>query len=476
MRIESDIIGPVNIPADALYGVNAFRAQRNFTNNSQFSDLWYAAMGVVKYVCYKTYREFKQSAISEFGGKVPFEFFDEPIIDALCNAALEVSEGKWRDQFIVPAVQGGAGTSINMNVNEIITNRALQLMGEAPGEYHKINPNDHANVFQSTNDVVPTALRVVIMQLLNQLEAVINSSRIETERIETLYRDVPRMAYTQMQQAVPSTYGRLFSTYSDMLSRDWWRVSKCFERIKVVNLGGSAIGTSMAVPKYFVMEVVQNLQQYTGLPLTRGENLTDTTANLDAFVEIHATLKAHAVNLEKLAGDIRLLASDISKESLKIPTRQAGSSIMPGKINPVISEYIISVAHKVYANDVLISSLSGQSCLELNAYIPLIGDALLNSLQLLIAANTSLEEHLLNGIEIDTEQALREFLQSPGLSTVLIPYVGYKKATDCAVLMRNQKMDIYSANEQLQLIDTDKLKQLLIPSNLLKQGFSLRDL
>jgi aspartate ammonia-lyase len=149
---------------------------------------------------------------------------------------------------------------------------------------------------------------------------------------------------------------------------------------------------------------------------------------------------------------------------------------MPGKINPVISEYIISVAHKVYANDVLISSLSGQSCLELNAYIPLIGDALLNSLQLLIAANTSLEEHLLNGIEIDTEQALREFLQSPGLSTVLIPYVGYKKATDCAVLMRNQKMDIYSANEQLQLIDTDKLKQLLIPSNLLKQGFSLRDL
>ncbi len=274
-----------------------------------------------------------------------------------------------------------------------IANRALQMTGHKPGDYDLIDPIEDANIFQSTNDVVPTALRVAAMQLLLELENAINELRKAMEELEKRYRNTLRIAYTQMQEAVPSTYGRLFSSYSDALSRDWWRVSKCLERIKVVNLGGSAIGTSIAVPRYFVAEVVPRLQQLTGLPVTRGENLSDATSNLDPFVEVHGILKAHAVTMEKMVSDLRLLASDIHGEhSLTIPKKQTGSSIMPGKVNPVIPEYVISCSHRVYSNDQLIAGLSAQGCLELNAYLPVIGHALLDSLKLLISADTRLPQ------------------------------------------------------------------------------------
>ena len=260
------------------------------------------------------------------------------------------------EHFIVPAIQGGAGTSINMNVNEIISNVALIKSGAKAGEYSQIDPFEHANIYQSTNDVVPTALKVAGIQLLEKLEQAINSSRFEIEKVESAHKNILRQGYTQMQAAVPSTYDKLFSTYNNALSRDWWRVSKCFERIKEVNLGGGAIGTGLSIPRYFIMHVVTELQHLTGLPITRSENMSDTTANLDSFVEVHAILKAHAVNLEKMTNDLRLLSSDLfAHPEIKIPQRQVGSSIMPGKINPVIPEYIISIAHKVYANDLMIS-------------------------------------------------------------------------------------------------------------------------
>ena len=185
-----------------------------------------------------------------------------------------------------------------------------------------------------------------------------------------------------MQEAVPSSFGILFSTYNEALSRDWWRVSKCSERIKQVNLGGGAIGTGLSLPRFFIMEVVPELRKLTGLPLAHSENLSDATSNLDRWVEIHATLKAHAVNLEKMSSDFRLLSSDLAGDKIiSIPDRQVGSSIMPGKINPVIPEFVISAAHKIYSNDVLISSLCGQGTLELNAYLPVIGCAVIESYQ-----------------------------------------------------------------------------------------------
>ena len=475
-RKEKDYLGELEIPADALYGINALRAYRNFENSEKFDIDWYKAVGTVKLACYQTYRKLKKNVLANIPSKkIKIDFFADEVIDALEKAAGEVSEGKHFEHFIVPAIQGGAGTSINMNVNEIIANRVLQILGHKPGDYSIIDPFIHANVFQSTNDVIPTSLKVAVLQLLNILEEEINKTRFVAEDLERKYRNVLRMGYTQMQAAVPSSYGKLFSTYNDALSRDWWRVSKCFERIKTVNLGGGAIGTGIAIPKYFIMEVSKNLQHITGLPITRSENMCDATSNQDSFVEIHATLKSHAVNLEKQASDIRLLASDISREALKIQPRQVGSSIMPGKINPVISEFIISIVHQVYANDILISNLCGQSCLELNAYMPSIGKSLIESLKLLIAANRSYRQFLLSGIEIDKNLSLNSVLTNPSITVVLVPILGYRKATEFAIIMKNEGIDIVELNKKFNFVDEKLLESLLNPENLLKEGFSFKE-
>ena len=349
MRKETDFLGERSLPKDAKYGIHSLRASENFPVGGTFPMEWYCSTAIVKLAVYNTYSRFKKAAKNKYKGQdLPIDFFDDAILDALQVAAIECSEGQHYEHFIVPAYSGGAGTSQNMNVNEIITNRALELLGYEYGQYNKLHPIEHANIYQSTNDVMPTALKTAIMFLLNELEDKINDLRSEIEKLETKYRNTLRLAFTQMQQAVHSTYGRLFSAYNEALSRDWWRVSKCFERIKQVNLGGSAVGTALTVPRYFVMEMTQELSQLTELPLTRSENLSDATQNLDSIVEVHAILKAHAVNIEKISADMRLLAADVRNiNELSIPQKQAGSSIMPGKVNPVIIEYAISAATKV---------------------------------------------------------------------------------------------------------------------------------
>ena len=244
-----------------------------------------------------------------------------------------------------------------------------------------------------------------------------------------------------------------------------------------MNLGGGATGTGNAVPRFFIMEVVPELRNLTGLPLTHSENLSDATANQDKWVEIHAILKAHAVNLEKMAGDIRLLSSDISSgKYLSIPAKQAGSSIMPGKINPVIPEFVISASHKIYSNDVLISSLCGQGTLELNAYLPLIGYAVVESLKLLISVNSTILENLVSGLVINESTGLDRLLRSPSVTTALVPFAGYNRASALAKLMMEKGIDILEANSILKIIDEKKLSALLEPGNLLKLGFSLTDL
>jgi aspartate ammonia-lyase len=374
-------------------------------------------------------------------------------------------------------VQGGAGTSINMNINEIISNAALLKTGNKCGMYTFIDPTEHANIYQSTNDVIPTALTIAVMKLLQSLEEEINKLRQKVEEHEKQNRDKLRPGYTQMQEAVPSSFGLLFSAYNEALSRDWWRVSKCFERIKQVNLGGGAIGTGIAIPRFFIMEVVPELRDLTGLQLTHSENLADATSNLDKWVEIHATLKAHAVNLEKLSGDLRLLASDITgSRTISIPEKQVGSSIMPGKINPVIPEFVISAAHKVYSNDVLISSLSGQGALELNAYLPVIGCAIIESINLLISCNATLLNNLFSGLKINESAGYRALMDSPSVTTALIPHIGYHKASKLALLMKEKKINIFEANSILKVIDEKKLITILEPGNLLKLGFSLDEL
>lgn len=402
---------------------------------------------------------------------------EEKILGTLEATAKAVSEGSYFDQFIVPGCQGGAGTSINLNVNEIITNAALMELGHKPGEYHILDPIEGANMFQSTNDVIPTALTVAVMQLLNELEEGVNKSRFTLEKLETKYRNSLRLGYTQMQEAVPSTYGILFSTYSDAFSRDWWRISKAFERIKVVNLGGGAIGTGISIPRFFIMEVVPALKKLSSLPVTQSENLADATSNLDKWVEVHAILKAHAVNLEKMVSDLRLLSSGLSGErEIELPALQLGSSIMPGKVNPVLPEYIISSAHRIYANDQKITSLSALGCLELNAYLPEIGIAMLESLKLLISMNVALNEKMLKGLKVNEENASKKLFRSPAVTTALSPLLGYNRAADLAKEMKNSGADIFSANRSLGLLDPEQLKKLMEAEQLLKQGFTMDDI
>jgi aspartate ammonia-lyase len=476
-RTESDFIGSIDIPAEALYGIHASRARENFPDKSQFPVEWYQAVGLVKKACYLTYQSFKSAASEKFPSKqLSSQFIDDEVISFLIESADEIAAGGHFENFIVPGISGGAGTSINMNINEIIANAALLKMGMKPGDYHKIDPIEHANVFQSTNDVIPSALKVSLMFLLKDLESGINVLRAKIEELEGKHRNDLRIGFTQMQEAIPSSFGKLLGAYSEALSRDWWRVSKCFERLKMVNLGGGAIGTGLAIPRFVIMEAANNLQKITGLPIARSENLPDATSNLDSLVEVHAIMKSHAVNLEKMVSDIRLLASDLlGKKEIEIPQKQAGSSIMPGKINPVIPEFVISSAHRVYSNDQLITSLCALGCLELNAYLPVIGVAMIESIKLLIASDKTLRENLFEGMNFNADAGMEKLFHSPSITTALIPFIGYNKAGELAKLMRTKGISIFEANEELAMITEEILQTLLKPENLLKLGYTLNE-
>jgi len=476
-RKEKDFLGEKKIPHDALYGIHSLRAQENFPSNELFSFEWYKSIALTKLAIYRSVQVFINELKAQYPHqKMPFKMPDEKGLEALILAATEVSKGEHFKEFIVPAISGGAGTSFNMNINEIICNRALQLLNANPGEYEILDPIEDANIFQSTNDIIPTSLHVTLMELLTTLENDVNDTRKTLETLEKNYRHTLRVAYTQMQQAVPSSYGKLFGAYQEALSRDWWRISKTQERLKVINLGGSAIGTGLSVPQFIIFKATEELRNLSSLPLARAEQLCDATMNHDSLVETHAILKAHAVNLEKMANDLRLLGSDLFKDrSLFIPARQKGSSIMPGKVNPVICEYVISIAHSIYANDQLISSLASQGCLELNPYLPTIGHAFIDSLKKLKAANLSFNEFLLKGIEIDEELSKKNLFSSPAITTALVPQLGYHKAEELSKIMKEKNIDIFKANEILNFIPQKDLDHLLSPSQLLRLGFKISD-
>lgn len=477
-RIEKDFIGELEIPKDALFGIHALRAKENFPGSAPFSLAWYKAMGMVKLAYFESVKAFSDALKKEYPTrKWAFKVPSEKTIIALKSAATEIIEGNHYDQFIVPAIQGGAGTSINMNINEILANRALQLSNHELADYSKIDPIEDSNIFQSTNDTVPSALRVAAMLELDKLEHSVNLLRTEFEKKENEYRNFLRIGYTQFQEAVPGSYGRLFSSYCDALSRDWWRISKGKERIKVINLGGSAIGTGLTVPRFIIMQVNDNLRNITKLPLSRGENLSDSTSNQDDIVELHGLLKTLAVNLEKIAGDLRIMSSDVSGiQGFALPARQAGSSIMPGKVNPVIPEFVISSSHQIYANDAIITSLAAQGSLDLNPYLPQMGKALLNSIELLQNSSTSLAINCVSKIHIEAKETEKQVLKSPSVSTALIPIIGYKKATEFALYMKENSCTIIEANTFLKLINEDRLLEIIKPENLLKMGFSVKDL
>ncbi|MDR1856594.1 MAG: aspartate ammonia-lyase [Desulfovibrio sp.] len=449
-RLEADALGTVSVPSSVYWGVHTARAAENFplTDRPVRHEL-VRALAQVKLACAR--------ANAELGFLAPAE------AGAIADACLEVIEGGLRDQFPVDALQGGAGTSANMNVNEVVANRAEELLGGRPGEHVRIDPLRHVNLHQSTNDVFPTAVRIAALQLLKGLEQAIAGLQSAFQDKEREFRNVLKVGRTQLQDAVPVTLGQECSAWAECLSRDRWRVFKCAERLRVVNLGGTAVGTGMTAPRAYIFLVVEKLREVTGLGLARAENLMDATQNVDPLVEVSGILKAHAVNLFKIASDMRLLSSGPAAGlgELRLPAMQAGSSIMPGKVNPVICEAVCQAALRAMADDHAVTQAAFLGQLELNAFMPLLADALLGSMDLLTRADALLADRCVHGMEADVEACSRHLERSLVGATALVPALGYDLAGEIAAQARREGRGVREVVLERGLMGEDAVDRLL---------------
>jgi aspartate ammonia-lyase len=428
-RIEKDSLGERALPMDALYGIHTARALENFPLAVRPTHAELArAYGEVKLACALT-----NHALGAWSR-------DAAKADAIERACRELGEGLLDGKIVVDALQGGAGTSTNMNVNEVLANRALELLGLEHGAYDRVSPLDDINLHQSTNDTYPTALRLAAIRLLHALEEKIIALQEAFQRAEKRFAHIVKVGRTEYQDAVLTTLGREMGAYAEAINRDRWRVYKCEERLRVVNLGGTAIGTGLAAPREFIFRAVEQLRSMTGIGFARAENLVEATQNTDVFVEVSGILKAHAVSLLKICGDLRLLSSgpDAGFGEIRLPARQAGSSIMPGKVNPVIPEAVSQAAMLAMGNDSVIAAACAAGSLELNAFLPLIAHGLLENMDLLTRADDLLCRHCVDGIEADEARCRAQVENSTAAATALVPALGYERAGEAARLARGQ--------------------------------------
>ena len=411
-RIEKDFLGEKQVPEEAYWGIHTQRAVENFPlSGHRINPSLVKALAMVKKAC--------GQANIELG------YLDEAKGKAILSACDEVIEGKLHDQFPLDALQGGAGTSSNMNVNEVLANRAVEMLGGKKGDYAVVHPIEDVNLHQSTNDVYPTAVKVAAIHLLRDLSPAIARVQGAFQKKEKEFARVVKVGRTELQEAVPITLGGEFSAFGEALARDRWRTFKCEERLRVINLGGTAVGTGLSAPRSYIFLAVEKLREVTGLGLSRGENLLDATANTDPFVEVSGILQAHASNLCKIANDLRLLHL---LGEIELPKLQPGSSIMPGKVNPVMLEAAVQVGLKVLANDSLVTAACSRSTLQINEFLPLLAHALLESMDLLIRTDGVLAGHI-DGITAN-EAKCREILDtSPMIVTAFLPSIGYERAT-----------------------------------------------
>ena len=437
------------MPADALWGIYTERAVENFPlARRPVHPALIHAYGAVKLACARTNHELGA--------------WDEPTFAAIQAACQEMMEGMLDPHILVDALQGGAGTSTNMNVNEVLANRALQLLGRPLGDYEDVSPLDDINRHQSTNDTYPTALKVAAIGLLRDLERQVIALLEEFQRKERAMADIVKVGRTQLQDAVLTTLGREMGAYAEAFARDRWRIYKCEERLRVINLGGTAIGTGLGAPRLYIFRAVEHLRDITGLGLARAENLVEATQNTDVFVEVSGILKALASNLLKIATDLRLLSSgpEAGFGEIRLPEKQAGSSIMPGKVNPVIPEAVSQAAIAVMANDQAIATACSMGNLELNAFLPLIADALLGSLSLLANACDIFRRHCVAGIEANEERCRRGVHGATAAVTALVERLGYETAQAIATTARETGRsirDVAIADGHLTAEEFDRL-------------------
>lgn len=421
MRTEKDFLGSKEVPADAYYGVQTLRAVENFPiTGYRIHEELIRAMAVVK----------KAAALANMDTKYLYEGIGEYIV----KAADELIEGKLHDQIIVDPIQGGAGTSINMNINEVIANRAIELMGKEKGDYFQCSPNTHVNMSQSTNDAFPTAIHISVLKLLEKLLVTMDDMHSVFKQKAQEFNHVIKMGRTHLQDAVPIRLGQEFEAYSRAIERDIKRIKQSRQHLYEVNMGATAVGTGLNADPHYIDNVVKHLKDISGLPLTGADHLVDATQNTDAYTEVSAALKVCMMNMSKIANDLRLMASGprAGLAEITLPARQPGSSIMPGKVNPVLPELINQVAFQVIGNDHTICLASEAGQLELNVMEPVLVFNLLQSISIMNNAFRTFTEHCLKGIKAN-EERLKEYVEkSAGLITAVNPHIGYEVAARIA--------------------------------------------
>lgn len=458
-RIEKDLLGEKEVPAEAYYGIHSVRARENFPVSGQKTNAdLIQALVLVKKAAALTHQK--------------LDHYPHAVAKAIVRACDDLLAGKFADQFIVDAFQGGAGTSTNMNVNEVIANRALEIMGKEKGDYASVDPLQHVNCCQSTNDVYPTALRIAAIRWLRRLSEAFASLQAALQEKEQEFADIIKLGRTQLMDAVPMRMGQSFGAYARAVARDRRRLNKGEERLREVNIGGTAIGTGMNASSQYICHMTDILQELSGLSLVRSEYPMDTTQNMDVFVEVSGLLKAAAANLVKIANDLRLLASGPAGGlgEIVLPKMQAGSSIMPGKVNPVIPEMITQVCFRVTANDAAITQAALAGQLELNAFVPLIAETLLQSLELLCRGVRVFEEKCIRGIEVNRKACREHVERSSALATALVHYLGYEQAAEIALKAQREQKTIRQVVEEEKQLPANLLETILSPRQMADPG------
>lgn len=458
-RLESDSIGTMAVPADAYYGVQSLRAKQNFPiTGTKLHPVFIKNLAQVK----------KAAAITNFDAGL----LTEDAANAIIKACDEVMDGKMEDSFIVDAIQGGAGTSADMNMNEVVANRAGELLGDTKGNYTMVHPNDHVNMAQSTNDVIPTAGKLTVLDLLTPL--IRELYRLETALIDKSieFDDVLTMGRTQLQDAVPIRLGQVFHGYASMVSRDRKRIEKSCREMYTVNLGGTAVGTAINVSDSYFSKIVPNLKMLTGYPLEQADDLFDSTENLDGFVAVSGVIKTCAVDLSKMCNDLRLLSSGPKTGfgEINLPAKQNGSSIMPGKVNPVIPEVVSQVAFHIVGHDTTITMAAEAGQLELNAFEPVVFCNLFDSITTLEKAIKTLIDNCITGITANRQHCKELMESSAGIATALCPYIGYKEAARIAKTALKTGKSVRSLVLEQGFITEKELEKILDPYLMTEAG------
>ena len=453
-RVESDLIGELQVPADAYYGVQTQRALNNYKiSNTRMCDYpeYIIAMAYVKMAA--------ASANAELG------VLDKKIGDVIVAACKEIVAGKFWDQFPVDMMQGGAGTSVNMNANEVIANRALELMGHNKGEYQYCSPNDHVNCAQSTNDAYPTAFRYTFVRMNKHVEAALKDLIAAFRAKGEEFKDIIKMGRTQLQDAVPMTSGQEFNAFANNLEEELANLDRNAVLLKEINMGGTAIGTGLNAVPGFAELCTKRMSEFTGDTFEKAPDLVEATPDTGAYVSYSAALKRLAVKLSKICNDLRLMASGprCGLHEINLPAMAPGSSIMPGKVNPVIPEVTNQVCFKVIGNDTAVCFAAEAGQLQLNVMEPVIAECILESQTWLMNAMNTLRTKCVEGITVNAEHCFDMVKNSIGIVTALNPYIGYKNSTKVAKEALQTGRSVYDLVLEHGLMTKEKLDEALDP-------------